>query len=472
MGIEAEAQKFAADPTSYFNGSYKAAHSVPREELEKRQFAALQMRFGEMRSRIQMLTTLADDLNVTNIDKLDDIVPLLFKHTVYKSYPVSLLEKGRFDQITKWMGRLTTVDLGSVSTEGIKTIDAWIDAIDAQTDLRISHSSGTTGTMSFLPRTDQEYHLWFRTTRMLTNGFLDASGASDNSMEPFHCIWPTYRQGRSSILRSTDYQIQYYAGGREDYFHALHQGRMSSDVMFLAGRLRNAAARGELDRLELSPEMIARRDEFERTQRLSQEAMPAFFERVTRDLKGERVIMVGAWNMMYNIARAGLDRGISNVFARNSLIQPGGGAKGQILPPDWQETVKEFNGVDKLMPMYSMSEVMAAHAACEHGRYHIAPWTILFVLDPDTGEILPRSGQQTGRAAFFDTMANTYWGGFVTGDEIQADWEPCACGLTTPHIASTIERYSEKRGGDDKISCAAADDAHKSAIDFLASELV
>lgn len=468
MTIATEARQFSSEPTIYFNGSYKAAHSLSREELERLQLEALRQRFDEMRGGVQMLGALADELGVTAIDKLEDVVPLLFKHTVYKSYPVSLLEKGRFGQITKWLGRLTTVDLSSLKFDGITTIDAWFDALDAQSDMRLTHSSGTSGTMSFFPRTDQETHLWFRTTRMITN---DATGLPANSMEPFHCIWPTYRTGRSTILRSTDYQIQYFCGGDESKFHVLNPGRMSSDVMFLAGRLRNAAARGEVAKIEISPELRARREEFEKTQKNLRASMTDFLEGAIEKLKGERVIMAGPTTQMYEIARSGLDRGLSKVFAPDSLIQPGGGTKGQTLPGNWRDVIKEFNGVDRLVPLYAMSEVMAAHASCEHDRYHIAPWTILFVLDPDTGEVYPRSGQQTGRAAFFDTMANTYWGGFISGDEVSVDWERCKCGLTTPHVSHTIERYSEKRGGDDKISCAAADGAHQSAIDFLNTAL-
>ena len=166
MNIAAAARQFSSDPTIYFEGSYKAAHSVPREQLERLQLEALRQRFDEMRGGVQMLTALADELGVTAIDKLEDVVPLLFKHTVYKSYPVSLLEKGRFDLIAKWLSRLTTVDLSSVDFSGITTIDGWFDAFDAQSEMRLSHSSGTSGTMSFFPRTHGEMNLWFRTTRM------------------------------------------------------------------------------------------------------------------------------------------------------------------------------------------------------------------------------------------------------------------------------------------------------------------
>ena len=42
---------------------------------------------------------------------VEDAARLLFPHTVYKSYPPALLEKNRFDRMTQWLGRLTTVDL-------------------------------------------------------------------------------------------------------------------------------------------------------------------------------------------------------------------------------------------------------------------------------------------------------------------------------------------------------------------------
>ena len=74
---------------------------------------------------------------------------------------------------------------------------------------------------------------------------------------------------------------------------------------------------------------------------------------------------------------------------------------------------------------------------------------------------------QRGRAAFFDLIPQTYWGGFITGDEVTVHWEPCECGRTTVHMDRDVQRFSEKQGGDDKITCAAAEDAHQAALDLL-----
>jgi hypothetical protein len=66
-----------------------------------------------------------------------------------------------------------------------------------------------------------------------------------------------------------------------------------------------------------------------------------------------------------------------------------------------------------------------------------------FLLDTETGKTLPRKGVQKGRAAFFDLIVQTYWGGVVTNDEIEIDWGQCRCGRNTPFIKPTISRSSQ-----------------------------
>jgi hypothetical protein len=73
--------------------------------------------------------------------------------------------------------------------------------------------------------------------------------------------------------------------------------------------------------------------------------------------------------------------------------------------------------------------------------------------------------------AIFDLLPRSYWGGFVSGDEVTLSHEPCTCGRTTSHLARRIERYSEKQAGDDKITCVAAEDAHRAALEFLTERL-
>ena len=94
-----------------------------------------------------------------------------------------------------------------------------------------------------------------------------------------------------------------------------------------------------------------------------------------------------------------------------------------------------------------MSETSTLNWACDEGRYHVQPWIIPFVLDPETSEPMPRTGVRRVARAFYDVFVQPHWGGVISGDEITIDWDtPCRCGRTSVHIAHDIMRYSEKQG--------------------------
>ncbi len=97
--------------------------------------------------------------------------------------------------------------------------------------------------------------------------------------------------------------------------------------------------------------------------------------------------------------------------------------------------------------------------------------TILTIskLDPETSKALPREGVQTGRAAFYDLLNESHWGGVISGDEITIDWDtPCQCGRSSVHIAHDIMRYSEKEGvEDDRISCSATQQVNDEVVNFM-----
>ena len=132
--------------------------------------------------------------------------------------------------------------------------------------------------------------------------------------------------------------------------------------------------------------------------------------------------------------------------------------------------LQEVFGVSHLRSSYGITEKNAFPVTCEHGFYHFLPWETVILLDRDTGKPLPRSGEQTGRASFFDMTHDGTWGGIITGDRITVDWDtPCTCGRTTPYIKGKVERYSEVEGGDDKITCAATPQAQADALDLLTS---
>lgn len=460
---------FMDDPIGYFDGSVTKMHSIPRAALEPLQRAALAERFAQHRARIEIVRKLADRLGVTALGDYDDVVPLLFPHTVFKSYPAALLDGKRFDLMTRWLGKLTSVDLSRVDTRGCDTIDAWIDRLDEQTPLEVITSSGTTGTLSIIPKDKAGATYTMKLWRLfLFQTFGKEPTASE--MDPVvDVIWPNHASGKLGHLRMAAMLRREFTGGDERRFHALYSDAISTDLMFLASKMRAAASRGELDRLVIDPKLLQRKDDFIAMQARRPQEMSEFFARLTRELRGKRVFMIGAYNLMHEVAAAGLAQGIEAVFAPDSAILTGGGMKGFVLPPDYMEVIKRFLGVDRIQEGYGMSEISALHWACDEGRYHVQPFVIPFVLDPDTGEPLPRRGVQTGRAAFYDLFNRAHWGGCISGDEVTLDWDtPCACGRTSVHIAHDIVRYSEKRGTeDDRISCSATQEVNDEAVGFL-----
>jgi acyl-CoA synthetase (AMP-forming)/AMP-acid ligase II len=470
MSLDSDARSLVANPWEFLGGSWQAMHMVSADRLGELQLAAIRMRFEELRDRIPALRATADRQGIDSIETLDSAVPLLFPHTTYKSYPAALLERNRFDALTRWLDRLTTRDLSDLDVSGCEGIDSWLDELDRSTDLRVAHSSATTGTMSFLPRTEGEWQRQVRLHRMGLFQFSDPCATRDHTDEFFEVIWPMFRRGGGAIVRSADAHVVAIAGG-EEHFHAMYPGRMSSDLMFLAARLRAAEARGERDHLGVGDALRARAMEFEALQREMAEDLPRFLGDTVERLRGHRVYCLGTWNVLYNLAQAGLEQGRKEVFAPDSVIFTGGGAKGEVVPPDWKDVVKRFAGVEQLHHGYGMTELMAINKMCEHERFHLDPGAVLFVLDPDSGIPRPREGVQTGRAAFFDLLPDSYWGGFITGDEVSVDWSPCECGLTSAHLGPMIRRYSEIRGGDDKITCAATEEAHRDALEFLHERL-
>jgi hypothetical protein len=461
--------EYMDDPINFFGHSYTQMHSINRGELESLQRQAMAARFRQHYDSIEMLRKLAVRLGVDAVREFNDVVPLFFSHTAFKSYPAALIDKKRFDLMTKWLDKLTSYDLAGVDTTGCTGIDDWIERLDEQTPLEVITSSGTTGTISILPKdkrgAEDGMVLW-KICLFQTFGH----EPTDEQLNPsVDVVWPNFADGKLGHLRIANMIKRGFTGGDESRFHALYPFAVDTDLMFLASKMRAAASRGELDRLEIDPALAARKDEFIAMQARQAQDMDAFFSRITEQLRGKRVFMLGTYHLMYDIARAGLERGVRSVFSPDSVILTGGGTKGIALPDDFMNVITDFLGVDRIQVGYGFSESSTFHWGCSEGRYHVAPWVIPFVLDPETSEPLPRTGIQTGRAAVYDILLRAHWGGVISGDEVTIDWDlHCPCGQSSVAFEPDIMRYSEKRGvEDDRITCAATQEVHNEAVDFM-----
>lgn len=465
--MTASAQALMDDPASFFGHSATEMHSIAPDRLAALQLRALQLRFEAQREAIPMVKKLADNQGVATIEAIDDIVPVLFQHTMYKSYPASLLSGRRFDQLTRWLDKLTSVDLSGVDVSACDSIDTWLDALATQTALDPFTTSGTTGTMSFIPKSKRDWTVGFASNRVTDLQSFGTPPTEAQISGDYHVIWPIYADGHLASFRGGHYYKQAFGNGRDDHFHPLYRQAGSADLMWLAAQMRVAAARGDAGQVDVPESLLARRAELEGQQADMASRQGDFILELSQQLRGERVYCMYPSYPLYQVAAIGLERGLSCEFAAGSVIGSAGGAKGMPVPDDWVEQVRRFFGVERVERYYGMSELTGLHKQCSHDRYHFQPWAIPFLLDPDSGALLPRSGVQKGRAAFFDLLQQGNWGGLVTGDEVEIDFDGgCGCGQSSAHMSTHIERYSDKRG-DDKITCAGTPQAHADALEYL-----
>ena len=99
------------------------------------------IRFGQHRESTEMVRKLADRLGITELGEYNDVVPLMFSHTAFKSYPPALVDNKRFDLMTKWLDKLTSHDLSKVDTQGCNSIDEWIDRLGSAMPSRRTRST-------------------------------------------------------------------------------------------------------------------------------------------------------------------------------------------------------------------------------------------------------------------------------------------------------------------------------------------
>jgi hypothetical protein len=465
-------QLFADDPRSFF-GSARRMFAIPYEEIRELQATALRSRFEQLRPRVQLLARLAERNGVDAVRSLEDGGRLLYPSNVYKSYPFGWLEDHEYSRLTKWLQQLTAHDLASVDLTNVASLDDWFGRLEAATSLRLCHSSSTTGKLSFVPRGVDE---WRRRAASLAFSYEAAGtdgGPEHVSFDGLPFVSTFYRTGHSAVLMHTDWFIRVHTdpeGTHPERVLTLHSGALSSDLMVLAGRLRSGQLNGDARSMELPQQLLDRRVELGALlDGTTGDRIDSFVLEAAERFRGQRVVLESVWPSLVDAAVAAKRLGIDHVFHPESYIMSGGGAKGRDLPDNAHELVLEFLGVERLREGYGMSELMGANAKCSVGRFHLNPWLIPYVLDPDSLEAFPSLGRVTGRFAGIDLMASSYWSGFVSTDLVTLSWdERCACGREGPYLEPEIGRVDNVE--DDKISCAATPGAADETIEFLRAQ--
>ncbi|MET9387119.1 hypothetical protein ABZY09_40435 [Streptomyces sp. NPDC002928] len=421
-------------------------------ELRETQVLALNERFQERKDRIKLLAHRAREAGTTEVRDRRDMVPLLFPHSVYKSYPESFLTEGRWDRLGRWLGTVSPYPITPVETSDIRDIDDWIERLGAHGH-HVSCSSGTTGKSAMLLASDRDMD-WSR--KDTVGVFTWGSGVLPTGDRRMFGIAPTAAVPKNMVIGEA--QERAFGDPDKERFRLpippITVGTLTKTIL-LRKKIADGSAR---------PEELA---EFERTSKQRQEALDKAMTAAAEALvehRREKLYISGMWSALHQVAGIVREMGYSGAdFHPDNCLYVGGGLKRAQLPPGYQTFVRETFGIpaDRDFQVYSMQELGSGMPKCRKGdRYHLPPWVVPFVLDEGGEQLLPHgSGEVEGRAAFFDLSLDGRWGGVITGDRIALDLDPCACGARGPSVRNDIVRYADL-AGDDKIGCAGTVDAY------------
>ncbi|MFN8625199.1 MAG: hypothetical protein U0587_04335 [Candidatus Binatia bacterium] len=407
-------------------------------ELEPLWIDAIDRRFQECRGKIPVLAQLAERAGIQSIRRLDDVVPLLFAHTVYKSYPESFIDRGRWDRMCLWLDTLSKYPVKGVEIAGVQDADAWIKRLHSAGHF-VFATSGTSGKLSFLNQSAADVAFTDKVT--VPKGL-------QGHRRPIFVLGPRKAPNRPAQVFNNI--VEKHGRPGAVYFLSDEELRIS-DLSMLA-RMRKKIGDGTA-----APSEIAAFEQAMKARRtFADERMVSMTEAILAH-REEPSVIVGMTPQLYAIVQAARARGLKEgCFHPDTYVISGGGTKGFDLPNDHLEQIMTFMGLDlrHFTQGYGMQEASTGGRMFDLGRYEFSGWVVPLILD-DAGEHLleTREGQVTGRMGLFDVSIDGRWGGIISGDRVVVDYSPSRSGRTGPAILA-IARYSELEGGDDKLTCA------------------
>ncbi len=429
------------------------------DHLAELQLDAARERFAERRTQIRTLDKRAKETGISEIGSLADLVPLLFAHTNYKSYPEAFIDNGQWRNMNAWLGTLATYPTNTIDVEGVTNVDEWLERARAAGH-HLFASSGTSGKSSFLDQTAQDRD--YCVAACMNASTLSFGGrAPDNSRAVF-TQFPS--AGTHKMIEFSDKYFNAWARPGELY-RPIDEPMLASETMRPA-QLRRLLAAGKVG----PGEIAAYEAEVEARQQSRGEAFGRWIE--TLYAKRHTPLFLGmmwgpAWTVIERLRAMGVKDGD---FHPDTLMSCGGGIKGAKLPPDYKEQILRFFGVtdDRLTISYAMVEMSGFCARMPATQsYAIPPWLIPLVLDksgetllnPVDGRGTVINGQVEGRMAFFDILADGHWGGMISGDKVRVEFGSGLEGAKVP-VVHEVNRYADLEEGDDKLSCAGSIDAY------------
>lgn len=430
--------------------SSKDCYDVSFAEVRDLQVAAMNERLQDRVDKIRLVKFRADSAGITEIKNFSDVVPLLLPHTAYKSYPESFLLEEKWDRLTSWLGTVSTYPLDDVELDSVANVDEWIAGLDAAGH-PVSCSSGTTGKSAMLIASEADLD-WVSDDAVRACAW--ALGVEPARDRHVFNLSPIAAVPRNIALLERLHE-EFGKPGTELFRYPAPPITIGAITRMVA--LRKAVVDGTAMPAEIA--------EYEKTGVERAKALDNAIG-ITADAlikaRGEKLYLAGYWAGLYRLAVVVRERGFTaKDFHPQNISFVGGGLKREDVPADYREFICETFNINPAgnFEFYGMQELGSIEPRCSKGRYHIPPWVVCLPLNKGADALLAMDGQVQCRAGFFDLSLDGRWGGVISGDRIDVDFGPCACGARSPSIADNVVRYADIEG-DDKINCSGTVDAY------------
>lgn len=423
-------------------------------ETHARQLAAINERFQDRVQKIKLLQNRAETGGVTEVERMADVVPLLFAHTAYKSYPESWLMDGKWDRMARWLDTVSTNRVKAVGGE-IQGLDDWLLKLEDQGHY-VSCSSGTTGKCAMMNAAASD---------LAFSGHSLLQGLIWQGLKPDHDRQMISMGQVASTPRNR-------ATGRPMAEAVSKPGTMpvapNAPPITIGGIVEMVVLRKKMAEGTALPAEIAY---YEAQAAEREKTVASVVEQAADALiahRHEKLHIMGLYGPLYQVSELVRLRGYTGKdFNPENTGFVSGGLKRVQAPPNYREIVFDTLNLshERMYQAYGMQELNTNAVRCKCGRYHMAPWVMLLPLD-EAGEKLvepPARGEIEARAAFFDLSLEGRWGGVISGDKIRVSYETCACGNRSPSIHEDIQRYADLASGD-KIACSGTIDAYVRGI--------
>lgn len=427
-------------------------YDYSHDEVRDLQIAAINERFQSRKDAIKLLRHRAEEAGLEEIASFEDGVQVLFPHTAYKSYPESFLIDRRWDRMSKWLDTVSSYRIPVDKVNDAADVDGWLANLERE-GVFVSCSSGTTGKSAMLPSSAQDME-WCRKEAPVAYSW--GSGTElkpDRQMFGMAPVAYTPRNHATGVAYTA--ALQDPSAERFAYpVPPITVGDLTGMVVMRKKIADGTATPSEIEEME--------RTSAERA-KLVEDAVGITADALIEQ-RAKKLHITGLWKGLYDVAKEVRDRGYSaKDFNPENTIYVGGGLKRAKLPDDYREFVYETFNIrpERNYQNYSMQELQSGMPRCQQGnRYHLPPWVVPLVLNKEGDALLPIQDEEyEGRAGFFDLSLDGRWGGVISGDKVNIQFKPCACGHRGPSIRDDIARYADLEG-DDKIGCAGTVDAY------------